>query len=79
MQVGEHYKHGRYRVLRKLGWGHFSTVWLVKDNQTGEHSALKVSSATAACWWLGQQAAADASASGSGAEECQALHGGGQG
>ncbi|TEB05182.1 kinase-like protein [Coprinellus micaceus] len=29
-------------VVRKLGWGHFSTVWLVKDSQTKAHSALKV-------------------------------------
>lgn len=21
----------RYYIVRKLGWGHFSTVWLVKD------------------------------------------------
>lgn len=21
----------RYRVVRKLGWGHFSTVWLCRD------------------------------------------------
>ena len=42
MRVGEHYKHGRYRVLQKLGWGHFSTVWLVRDNQTSALSALKV-------------------------------------
>lgn len=21
----------RYRVIRKLGWGHFSTVWLCRD------------------------------------------------
>ena len=44
MHVGELYKHGRYRVLQKLGWGHFSTVWLVRDNETGQHSALKVCS-----------------------------------
>lgn len=25
--------NGRYVVLRKMGWGHFSTVWLAKDNQ----------------------------------------------
>lgn len=25
------YKTWRYQVVRKLGWGHFSTVWLVKD------------------------------------------------
>ena len=42
MHVGEQYKHGRYKVLQKLGWGHFSTVWLVQDHQLGVQSALKV-------------------------------------
>lgn len=23
----------RYRVIRKLGWGHFSTVWLCRDTE----------------------------------------------
>ncbi len=23
--------HSRYHVVRKLGWGHFSTVWLCWD------------------------------------------------
>ncbi|NXD32219.1 SRPK kinase, partial [Spelaeornis formosus] len=32
----------RYIVVRKLGWGHFSTVWLAKDNLTNRHVALKV-------------------------------------
>lgn len=40
--VGEIFKDGRYEVIRKLGWGHFSTVWLSRDNQTGQHVALKV-------------------------------------
>lgn len=40
--VGETYNNGRYTVVRKLGWGHFSTVWLSKDSQTGKHVALKV-------------------------------------
>ncbi|WPH02008.1 Hypothetical protein R9X50_00486200 [Acrodontium crateriforme] len=40
--VGEQYKDGKYTVVRKLGWGHFSTVWLSKDNTTGKHVALKV-------------------------------------
>ena len=40
--VGEHYNNGRYVVVRKLGWGHFSTVWLSRDTQTGKHVALKV-------------------------------------
>ena len=42
MRVGERYKEGRYVVQRKLGWGHFSTVWLVSDTATGGEAALKV-------------------------------------
>lgn len=40
--VGELFNDGKYTVVRKLGWGHFSTVWLSKDNNTGKHVALKV-------------------------------------
>jgi serine/threonine-protein kinase SRPK3 len=29
-------------VVRKLGWGHFSTVWLSRDVASGKHVALKV-------------------------------------
>ncbi|KAJ6501665.1 CMGC/SRPK protein kinase [Mycena vitilis] len=42
VKLTDTFKHGRYRVLRKLGWGHFSTVWLVKDAELNRHSALKV-------------------------------------
>ncbi|KAF5384680.1 hypothetical protein D9757_006225 [Collybiopsis confluens] len=42
VKLDDTFKNARYRVVRKLGWGHFSTVWLVKDNQLGRHSALKV-------------------------------------
>ena len=42
VHIGELYKEGRYTVIRKLGWGHFSTVWLVKDAVTGRDGALKV-------------------------------------
>ncbi|THZ34536.1 serine/threonine protein kinase, CMGC family [Aureobasidium pullulans] len=42
VQVGEQYNNGKYTVVRKLGWGHFSTVWLSRDNVTGKHVALKV-------------------------------------
>ncbi len=42
VHVGETYKDGKYTIVRKLGWGHFSTVWLSKDNTTGKHVALKV-------------------------------------
>ena len=42
VHVGETFKDGRYVVVRKLGWGHFSTVWLSRDTETGRHVALKV-------------------------------------
>ncbi|CAK0782897.1 hypothetical protein CVIRNUC_006092 [Coccomyxa viridis] len=42
VQIGDLYKDGRYKVIKKLGWGHFSTVWLVEDSQTGHTGALKV-------------------------------------
>ncbi|KAL4961618.1 serine/threonine-protein kinase [Aspergillus stella-maris] len=42
VQIGEQYNNGRYVVVRKLGWGHFSTVWLSRDTTTGKHVALKV-------------------------------------
>jgi hypothetical protein len=32
VNIGDVY-HGRYEVLRKVGWGHFSTVWLCWDNR----------------------------------------------
>ncbi|GAB0095634.1 SRSF protein kinase 3 [Sergentomyia squamirostris] len=32
----------RYRVVRKLGWGHFSTVWLCWDIEDEKYVALKV-------------------------------------
>lgn len=43
MYIGEKYHAGRYTVLKKLGWGHFSTVWLVVETQTGKYGAMKVS------------------------------------
>lgn len=40
--IGESYKQGRYILVRKLGWGHFSTVWLAKDTTKNTHVAMKV-------------------------------------
>ena len=33
---------GRYLIVQKLGWGHFSTVWLAKDLEHSSYVALKV-------------------------------------
>lgn len=40
--LGEHYKNSRYILVRKLGWGHFSTVWLAKDTKKNRHVAMKI-------------------------------------
>lgn len=41
MKIGDLF-NGRYHVVRKLGWGHFSTVWLCWDLQRKRFVALKV-------------------------------------
>ena len=33
VQIGDTFKNGVYVVQSKLGWGHFSTVWLAWDTQ----------------------------------------------
>ncbi|GMM34692.1 serine/threonine protein kinase [Saccharomycopsis crataegensis] len=40
--IGEYYHDGRYVLVRKLGWGHFSTVWLAKDLKSNKHVAIKI-------------------------------------
>ncbi len=32
----------RYVLVQKLGWGHFSTVWLAKDFKYGNYVAVKI-------------------------------------
>ena len=39
VEIGDTFKHGRYVVQSKLGWGHFSTVWLAWDT----HKSVRVS------------------------------------
>lgn len=41
--IGERYGvFGQYEIVRKLGWGHFSTVWLAWDGSGKRHVAIKV-------------------------------------
>ncbi|KAK7682970.1 hypothetical protein QCA50_014003 [Cerrena zonata] len=40
--IGENYKNHKYTLVRKLGWGHFSTVWLARDNDKQCHVAMKI-------------------------------------
>ncbi|KAK5642545.1 hypothetical protein RI129_008712 [Pyrocoelia pectoralis] len=41
VRIGDLFQ-GRYHVTRKLGWGHFSTVWLCWDLEDKRFVALKV-------------------------------------
>ncbi|XP_022767198.1 SRSF protein kinase 1-like isoform X2 [Durio zibethinus] len=42
VRIGDTFKNGRYVVQSKLGWGHFSTVWLAWDTHFSRYVALKV-------------------------------------
>ncbi|OAK93702.1 kinase-like protein [Phaeosphaeriaceae sp. SRC1lsM3a] len=41
--LGDSFKDGRYKVLHKLGWGGYSTVWAAKDLSNQAYVALKFS------------------------------------
>ncbi|KAG9328522.1 hypothetical protein JZ751_013456 [Albula glossodonta] len=41
VQIGDTFNR-RYQVLKKLGWGYFSTVWLCLDLRLGRQVAVKV-------------------------------------
>ncbi|KAG4104013.1 kinase-like protein [Neocallimastix lanati (nom. inval.)] len=42
VNIGDKFSEGRYTILRKLGWGHFSTVWLARDDMLKKFVALKI-------------------------------------
>ncbi|KAH9327155.1 hypothetical protein KI387_007333, partial [Taxus chinensis] len=42
VRIGDSFNGGRYVVQSKLGWGHFSTVWLAWDIKDNRYVALKV-------------------------------------
>lgn len=44
--VGEIF-NGRYVILQKLGWGHFSTVWLARDIKYNTYVAIKIQKSAA--------------------------------
>ncbi|KAI3109579.1 hypothetical protein CBS147333_5564 [Penicillium roqueforti] len=41
--LGEYLKDGRYKVLHKLGWGGYSTVWAARDQREETYVAVKIS------------------------------------
>lgn len=42
IELGDEFSHGRYRVIHKLGYGSFSTVWLARDHRENRYVSLKV-------------------------------------
>ncbi|KAI1400977.1 kinase-like protein [Hypoxylon fuscum] len=42
VHIGDEFHGGRYKVITKLGYGVYSTVWLARNMQTGQHVALKI-------------------------------------
>ncbi|KAI1052516.1 hypothetical protein LB507_007565, partial [Fusarium sp. FIESC RH6] len=42
VHLGDEFKDGQYKVVRKLGWGTFSTVWLARDIKNERYVALKI-------------------------------------
>ena len=42
VKIGDRFSDDRYTVLAKLGWGHFSTVWLSWDKANSRAVALKI-------------------------------------
>ncbi|KAL2810281.1 kinase-like domain-containing protein [Aspergillus granulosus] len=42
VHFGDTLKDSRYRIIRKLGYGSFSTVWLARDQELKRYVALKI-------------------------------------
>lgn len=47
VHLGDTFADGRYRILRKLGYGGFSTVWLARDKAQNQLVSLKILTAKA--------------------------------
>lgn len=43
VSLGDTFKDGRYKIVHKLGWGGFSTVWLARDREYVTRSLLLLS------------------------------------
>ncbi|KAF2157318.1 kinase-like protein [Myriangium duriaei CBS 260.36] len=47
IHIGDRVKDGQYKILHKLGWGAFSTVWAARDKETNQNVAVKILQAAA--------------------------------
>jgi serine/threonine-protein kinase SRPK3 len=47
VHLGDIFHDGTYEVVHKLGFGGYSTVWLVKDKKRRRYASMKILAATA--------------------------------
>ncbi|KAF8466328.1 kinase-like domain-containing protein [Kalaharituber pfeilii] len=47
VHLGDKFDNGTYKILRKLGYGAYSTVWLARDAKNSRYVALKILKASA--------------------------------
>ena len=45
IHIGDELHGGRYRIVHKLGYGSYATVWLVRDQVKNRYAALKIAAA----------------------------------
>ncbi|KAL4253202.1 protein kinase superfamily protein [Abortiporus biennis] len=42
VDIGDTFCANRYKIVRKLGWGQYSTVWLAEDSSSKKRVAMKI-------------------------------------
>jgi serine/threonine-protein kinase SRPK3 len=42
VHLGDEYDEGRYKIVYKIGYGSYSTVWLARDSQRDRYVAIKI-------------------------------------
>ncbi|KAJ0420558.1 protein kinase [Aspergillus carlsbadensis] len=50
IRLGDTFHHGRYTILRKLGYGQYSTVWLARDRGSRHQSYVALKMLRADCY-----------------------------
>ena len=50
LQIGDDLDEGRYRLVDKLGYGGYSTIWLARDLGRARYVAVKVITADASTY-----------------------------
>ena len=55
VHLGDKFKDGRYTVVNKLGYGTYSTVWLVHDEVQQAYASLKILTADVSKWSSGTE------------------------